>query len=246
MTRVRGTKNPERAAVTALAPDLVIANREENRKLDVTRLREAGLAVWVTVIESVPEAMASLRRLLTGPLGLAVPAWLAAASGPGPGPRPGLRWHGPRAGSRYRSGATRGWWSARVRSPATCWRGSAWTMCSARARTATRNVGAEPDPDGRARPDPAARRALPVHRPTAGGVPRPARRPRLGPAADLVRPLARHRPRRPAPRYPVARSMLSSLRASSPDPGRTSPPAGRRPARPQGPAPPGRTPCPAP
>ena len=79
MTRVRGTKNPERTSISALAPDLVIANREENRKLDVTRLRDAGLAVWVTVIESVPEAMASLRRLLTGPLGLAVPDWLAAA-----------------------------------------------------------------------------------------------------------------------------------------------------------------------
>ena len=79
VTRVRGTKNPERAAILALAPDLVIANREENRKLDVVRLRDAGLAVWVTVIESVPEAMASLRRLLTGPLGLEVPAWLAAA-----------------------------------------------------------------------------------------------------------------------------------------------------------------------
>ena len=79
VTRVRGTKNPERAAIIALAPDLVIANREENRKLDVDRLREAGLAVWVTVIESVPEALASLRRLLTGPLGLDVPDWLAAA-----------------------------------------------------------------------------------------------------------------------------------------------------------------------
>ena len=79
VTRVRGTKNPERAAILALAPDLVIANREENRKLDVVRLRDAGLAVWVTVIESVPEAMTSLRRLLTGPLGLEVPAWLAIA-----------------------------------------------------------------------------------------------------------------------------------------------------------------------
>ena len=69
VTRVRGTKNPERARIAALAPDLVIANREENRKLDVARLREAGLAVWVTVIESVPQALASLRRLLTGPLG---------------------------------------------------------------------------------------------------------------------------------------------------------------------------------
>jgi len=101
VTRVRGTKNPERAAVSALAPDLVIANREENRKLDVDRLREAGLAVWVTVIESVPEALASLRRLLTGPLGLDVPDWLAAAEQawalpiPGPGPR-----HAPRAGRR--------------------------------------------------------------------------------------------------------------------------------------------------
>ena len=45
VTRVRGTKNLERAAITALAPDLVIANQEENRKLDVVRLREAGVAV---------------------------------------------------------------------------------------------------------------------------------------------------------------------------------------------------------
>ena len=88
VTRVRGTKNPERAAVIALAPDLVIANREENRKLDVTRLRQAGLAVWVTVIESVPEAMASLRRLLTGPFGLDVPAWLTDAEHAWAGPAP--------------------------------------------------------------------------------------------------------------------------------------------------------------
>ena len=90
VTRVRGTKNPERAAIIALAPDLVIANREENRKLGVVRLRDAGLAVWVTVIESVPEAMASLRRLLTGPLGLEVPAWLAAAEQAWAEPAPSL------------------------------------------------------------------------------------------------------------------------------------------------------------
>ena len=49
----------------------------------------------MTVIESVPEAMASLRRLLTGPLGLRVPDWLAAAeqawAGPAPQPRAGRR-----------------------------------------------------------------------------------------------------------------------------------------------------------
>ena len=46
---VRGPKNPERAAITALAPDHVIANREENRKLDVTPLREMDLATFVIV-----------------------------------------------------------------------------------------------------------------------------------------------------------------------------------------------------
>src|SRR5690349_24970321 len=48
VTRVRGTKNPDRRAVLALQPDLVIANREENRELDITRLRDAGVQVWVT------------------------------------------------------------------------------------------------------------------------------------------------------------------------------------------------------
>ena len=80
VTRVRGTKNPERGAILALAPDLVIANREENREFDVTRLRGAGLAVWVTVIESVPEALASMRRLLTGP---GEGGWAGPAAGPG-------------------------------------------------------------------------------------------------------------------------------------------------------------------
>jgi hypothetical protein len=49
VTPVRGPKNPERAAIAALAPGRVIANREKNRKLDVTRLREADLATRVTV-----------------------------------------------------------------------------------------------------------------------------------------------------------------------------------------------------
>jgi ABC-type Fe3+-hydroxamate transport system substrate-binding protein len=89
VARVRGTKNPDRAKIIALAPDLVIANREENRKLDVAKLRDAGVAVWVTVIESVPEALASLRRLLTGPLALEMPGWLAAADQAWAGPASG-------------------------------------------------------------------------------------------------------------------------------------------------------------
>jgi ABC-type Fe3+-hydroxamate transport system substrate-binding protein len=77
--RVRGTKNPDRRAIARIAPDLVIANREENRELDITRLREAGVQVWVTVIETVDEAFASMRRMFSEALGWDVPAWLAEA-----------------------------------------------------------------------------------------------------------------------------------------------------------------------
>jgi len=77
--RVRGTKNPDRAAIAALQPDLVLANREENRELDVRRLRDAGMAVWVTVIETVDEAFASMERMFTEALGWESPDWLDEA-----------------------------------------------------------------------------------------------------------------------------------------------------------------------
>lgn len=92
VTRVRGTKNPDLAAVAALRPDLVVANKEENRELDVRRLRERGVPVWVTDIETVPQAVASMRRLLREGIGLeADPSWLVEAEeawcGPVPPPR---------------------------------------------------------------------------------------------------------------------------------------------------------------
>lgn len=74
--RIRGTKNPDTAAIIALAPDLVLANKEENRRLDVDRLRAAGVAVWVSDIQTVPQALTSLRRMFEDALGWAVPAWL--------------------------------------------------------------------------------------------------------------------------------------------------------------------------
>ena len=80
VTRVRGTKNPDCDAVIELRPDLVVANKEENRRIDVDRLRKAGLPVWVTVVESVDDALRSMRRLITEVLGLAPPAWLTAAT----------------------------------------------------------------------------------------------------------------------------------------------------------------------
>lgn len=77
--RVRGTKNPDLAAVRALAPDLVVANQEENRELDVRRLRDTGVPVWVTRIETVEQALASMSRLFSAALDLPDPPWLAEA-----------------------------------------------------------------------------------------------------------------------------------------------------------------------
>jgi ABC-type Fe3+-hydroxamate transport system substrate-binding protein len=93
VARVRGTKNPDRTAIGALAPDLVVCNREENRRLDVDRLRTSGIAVWVTVIESVDEALGSMRRLFAEALGVPEPAWLttAAREWAQPVPAPPLR-----------------------------------------------------------------------------------------------------------------------------------------------------------
>jgi ABC-type Fe3+-hydroxamate transport system substrate-binding protein len=77
--RVRGTKNPDLAAIAALKPDIVLANQEENRRVDVERLRAAGILVWVTVIRDLAEAFGSLRRMFTVGLGWTAPPWLAQA-----------------------------------------------------------------------------------------------------------------------------------------------------------------------
>ncbi len=77
--RVRGTKNPDLRRITELAPDLVVCNQEENRELDVRRLRAAGIAVWVSRISSLDMAFASLRRLFADILGGPVPGWLSRA-----------------------------------------------------------------------------------------------------------------------------------------------------------------------
>jgi ABC-type Fe3+-hydroxamate transport system substrate-binding protein len=89
--RVRGTKNPDVSAIIALRPDIVLANQEENRKLDVERLRTAGVAVWVTVIRSVDEALMSMRRLFAEALGWPVPDWLDQAAAAWAAPPPAGR-----------------------------------------------------------------------------------------------------------------------------------------------------------
>lgn len=63
LARVGGTKTPDRDAIRRLRPDLVIANREENRRRDVERLRADGIRVWVTYPRTVAEGARLLREV---------------------------------------------------------------------------------------------------------------------------------------------------------------------------------------
>jgi ABC-type Fe3+-hydroxamate transport system substrate-binding protein len=78
--RVGGSKYPKIDDVLDLAPDLVLANSEENRPEDVERLRANGIPVWVMAASAtVPAALGSLRRILTQAYDLEEPDWLVEA-----------------------------------------------------------------------------------------------------------------------------------------------------------------------
>src|SRR3954452_8274955 len=89
--RVRGTKNPNLDVIRSLRPDVVIVNHEENRELDVRRLRESGVRVEVTRIETVPEAVATYEHLFDEVLGWERPDWLGEVRRLWCGPLPGVR-----------------------------------------------------------------------------------------------------------------------------------------------------------
>ncbi|GAA3710290.1 helical backbone metal receptor [Nonomuraea antimicrobica] len=91
VVRVRGTKNPDLDAIRRLRPDVVLANAEENRVPDIEALRESGVAVWVTKIETVEEAFASLARMFAVACRTRSPEWLEAAR---------EAWRAPFAGAR--------------------------------------------------------------------------------------------------------------------------------------------------
>ena len=59
ISRIGGTKNPDVSEILQLAPDVVLANEEENREADLAALRDAGLAVWTTKIRDLPGARAT-------------------------------------------------------------------------------------------------------------------------------------------------------------------------------------------
>ena len=63
LPKLGGTKNADVDAIAALAPDLVIANHEENTRRVVEKLGERGLAVWVTYPRTVREGAELLAEL---------------------------------------------------------------------------------------------------------------------------------------------------------------------------------------
>ncbi len=64
LPKIGGTKNPDIERIIAFRPDLVIANREENRREDVEGLQAAGIPVWVTFPRTVREAFNLLWNLM--------------------------------------------------------------------------------------------------------------------------------------------------------------------------------------
>jgi ABC-type Fe3+-hydroxamate transport system substrate-binding protein len=74
----RRHEEPRRAAIVALAPDVVVANAEENREPDLAALRDAGLTVHLTDIRTLDDAFTGLAAALAA-CGLDRPAWLDEA-----------------------------------------------------------------------------------------------------------------------------------------------------------------------
>nr|WP_318206883.1 helical backbone metal receptor [Streptomyces sp. SJL17-1] len=79
VARIGGTKNPDVRAITALRPDLVLANEEENRAADLAELRAAGLDVLVTEIRTLDQGLRELERVLAACGAPRRPRWLDEA-----------------------------------------------------------------------------------------------------------------------------------------------------------------------
>jgi len=61
-TIVGGTKNPDLSAIRALHPDLIIGNKEENRREDIEAL-QAEFPVWISDISSLADAITMIRTI---------------------------------------------------------------------------------------------------------------------------------------------------------------------------------------
>jgi len=63
LVHVGGTKDPDIAAIVALAPDVVVMDREENRRPDADALEGAGLRVHATHIAALGDVAPQLAAL---------------------------------------------------------------------------------------------------------------------------------------------------------------------------------------
>lgn len=61
--KIGGTKDPDVAKIVALRPDLVLANREENRRPDIEEMRAAGVNVFVDEPTTVEQGLAMVSLL---------------------------------------------------------------------------------------------------------------------------------------------------------------------------------------
>jgi ABC-type Fe3+-hydroxamate transport system substrate-binding protein len=92
VARVRGTKNPDLERIHQLRPDVVVANAEENREVDLQRIRDLGIAVWVTAPTTVRAALTSLSAMFDV-LQISHPSWLADARREWDRPKPAAARH---------------------------------------------------------------------------------------------------------------------------------------------------------
>jgi ABC-type Fe3+-hydroxamate transport system substrate-binding protein len=80
LAQVGGTKDPDVAAIVALAPDLVVVCDEENRREDADALAAAGLRVHACSPRSVGDVAPALAGLAEA-VGVAIPPGLEGAAG---------------------------------------------------------------------------------------------------------------------------------------------------------------------
>lgn len=60
---IGGTKNPRVDKILDLEPDLVIANKEENRQQHIQQLRQSGIEVEVTEIATINQALLTIHQV---------------------------------------------------------------------------------------------------------------------------------------------------------------------------------------
>lgn len=63
LPKLGGTKNPDIKKLVELAPDLVVANAEENRRQDIEEIRAHEIPVFTTYPRSIAQAVESILKL---------------------------------------------------------------------------------------------------------------------------------------------------------------------------------------